>query len=749
VTGGLFADLPTKIRGLEFKSVMRTAALVVVASAGLVAGAVYSLLRWAGQVPDSTLLTAGSQITLSIAFISIFLLLSARFTNRPDSIVEVFWTPVIAGVSLLVVGYFVSRFGQNEAVARFVGTESVGFDLNTGRPLALASVFKMNVLSLLEAIFCFLLILRLKNLAMIKRTVASQRSWNWMIAAMVIAAATTFMKPPRYELNLYQSIALIPAIGMMAVNAFRTAWIVSLSFRQKLIVIGLSVAILGILLSIGVMEEALAIPNRLMPGNYMLLRHYSYPLAIFSNLSIVFGIIYCSTTILTVLFHLPTTSAYQQKVHEVAAIHSLTDLVGQVFDQKALFDTIVAAPVTAGLADSAWLTLSGRSRDSGVPEVVSTHRISAARIDRLIDVGALVSEAGESGEPLLIAHAPADHRVSARPGEGIGSIVTIPLSARGETLGALFATKEVSRGFEPEDIEALRVYGDQAALALDHAHLFEERVEKERLARELDIAREVQTKLLPQRIPELPGMLISAGSVAALEVGGDYYDFMLLGDDRLAFIIADVSGKGTSAAFYMAAMQGIFKALSRVSAGPRDFLIAANGALSCLLERNIFVSVIYGIIDSRAETITVARAGHCPPAVSTLSGDATYWRLSGLGLGLDIKGELFAGTISEETRPLCPGDVFVFYTDGVTESRHVNGTEYGYERLLEFVRKNRHEEADGLRALLLADLNEFVDYGSYGDDTTIVVVKWHGNRIAVDVAASAATASAAEPRYGA
>jgi hypothetical protein len=126
-----------------------------------------------------------------------------------------------------------------------------------------------------------------------------------------------------------------------------------------------------------------------------------------------------------------------------------------------------------------------------------------------------------------------------------------------------------------------------------------------------------------------------------------------------------------------------------------------------------------------------------------------YWRLHGIGLGLDVKGELFAGTIIEDTRPLCPGDVFVFYTDGVTESRHRNGTEYGYDRLLEFVRKNRHEEADAVRGLLLADLNEFVDYGSYGDDTTIVVVKWHGNRVAVDVDAGAEAASAAGPRNGA
>ena len=705
----------------------RSVVLLVIAIAGLVAGIGYGLLRWAGQIPDVTSIELAYHVAIGITYVSLFLLLSARYANRPESIIEVFWSPVAVGFAFLVVGYFVSRFGQSDVLPQLVASSSIGFDLDTGRPLALASVFKMNILALLEALFCFLLLLRLKNLALIKRTVQSQRQWNWMIIAMVVAAATTFMKPPRFELNLYQSIALVPAVGLMMVNAFRTAWIVSLTFRDKLLVIALSVAILGILLSIGVMEESIAFPTKLVPGSYTFLRHYSYPLAVFTNLCVVFGIIYFTTTILTVLFHLPTTSAYQQKVHEVAAIHSLTDLVGQVFDQSALFDTIAASPVRASLADAAWLVMVPRD-DHSSPRVVASHRIAPSRIERLVDSGALFEESRESGEPILLTHAPADHRLDARPGDGIGSLVTVPLSARGETLGAIIATKEVSRGFEPEDVEALVVYGDQAALALDHAHLFEERIEKERLARELDIAREVQSKLLPQELPELPGLVLAARSVPAHEVGGDYYDFMNLGDDRLAFIIADVSGKGTSAAFYMAAMQGIFKSLSQAATSPREFLVSANAAISQVLEKNTFISVLYGIIDARNERMHVARAGHCPVAAAGLSGEAELWRSEGLGLGLDQTGELFARTIQERDHALQPGDVFVLYTDGLIESRNAAGDEYGYDRLLAVLKQNRHEEAQGIRAVLLDDLDQFVEYGSYGDDTTVVVMKWHGNR---------------------
>src|SRR5690606_11285792 len=116
----------------------------------------------------------------------------------------------------------------------------------------------------------------------------------------------------------------------------------------------------------------------------------------------------------------------------------------------------------------------------------------------------------------------------------------------------------------------------QAALTLDNARLLSERLEKERLARELAIARGVQRRLLPQQLPRLPGLQIVASSVPAQEVGGDYYDLLQLDDHRLAFIVADVAGKGTSAAFYMAELQGIFRALSPLNPDPVVFLTQAN-----------------------------------------------------------------------------------------------------------------------------------------------------------------------------
>ncbi|MFT4604881.1 MAG: sigma-B regulation protein RsbU (phosphoserine phosphatase), partial [Rhodothermales bacterium] len=335
-------------------------------------------------------------------------------------------------------------------------------------------------------------------------------------------------------------------------------------------------------------------------------------------------------------------------------------------------------------------------------------------------------EATSTLNPIILEEAMRDHRVRAKASRSISSMVIAPLVGRDRIIGALFACKELVRGFERDEIDTISILAAQSSLAIENAGLVEQQVERERLARELAIAREVQQRLLPQRVPEVRGLSLAASSVPAQEVGGDYYDFVDLGDERLGLIVADVSGKGTSAAFYMAEMQGIFHAVSRLAPSPADFLHHANVAISESLDKNVFVSVIYGVLDVRKQEFVLARAGHCPAAAVGIDGKARYLRSKGIGLGL-APAPLFRQSLAETTIHLQPGDVFVLYTDGVVESRSPSGDEYDYDRLLEVLSDIRHEDAAGIHDHLIKDLNAFVgDSGDYGDDMTLVVLKWHG-----------------------
>ena len=610
-----------------------------------------------------------------------------------------------------------------------------GFNVYSGLPLSWTTLVKANVLSLLEATFFFVLLLRFRDLVLFKRTKSSQRNWYLMLGFMVIAALITLVQPLR-EGNVIAILAIIPSVVFMMVNSFRVSWIVQLSFKEKMAISGLSVLLLGLFFVGG----DVLMPNTAEPAEPALtgeavivetgvldfLVFYSSPLSLFSGLAGLFGILFCITALLSLLFHLPTTGDFQRKADEMAVMHSLTNLVNQVFDPEKLVSTITASPVEAGSADSAWLAVADPETGSLRPRIIATHNIAPARLAKMVDTDALYEEVHLLKEPLLLNQAPVDHRVEARPGDGLNSLLVMPLRARNEALGALFVAREVTHGFEKDDVEAISIFAAQAALALDNARLFEEQIEKERLARELAIAKEVQHKLLPQCLPSLEGLTLAASSVSAQEVGGDYYDFVQLDDQRLAFIIGDVSGKGTSAAFYMAEMQGVFQSVSHIAPDPQDFLAHANRALTSSLEKNVFISVIYGVLDLEKEEMLLARAGHCPAIMISLTGEARYLRSQGLGLGLD-RGALFRKTLAVERIALQPGDVYVLYTDGLVESRGPTGEEYGYDRLLESVRTHRHEEALDLHDLLLADLDRFLGgLPQYDDDTTLVVLKWHG-----------------------
>ena len=658
--------------------------------------------------------------------LSIYKLLSDRYRRRPSSSVRVFWTPVVAGIIVLVVGYYVSRLGRLDQIATLgADIDVLGFDLDTGRPLALATIFKMNVLTIIQAVFAFLLLLGFRTLILVKRTRASQRNWYLLIAFMIAASMTVFMKPARLELTVIQRLALIPPVAFMVVNALQLSWIAFLSFKEKLASIVLTTILLVILSFIGFMDESVVSGFEAIIGNYRYIKHFSYPLAIFTSLTIIFGLIYCSTAFLSLLFHLPTTRAFRQKAGELAAMQSFSSLVGQVLEQDSLYATVVESPVSADIADRAWLALADSSTGSLKPRIVSSINIERADVETLVDIPALFDEMNTTRQAIHLEHAVADHRVKARPGDGIGSLFGIPLIARNECMGALFVSKSLAQAFETDDLEAVTGFASQAALALDNARLFTERLEVERLERELSIAREVQQKLLPQTLPDMPGLSIAATSVPALEVGGDYYDFLQVDEHRLAIIVADVSGKGTSAAFYMAELQGIFKAVAQLAPEPGDFLQAANRALNRLLEKNVFISVIYGLLDTQTGEFRLARAGHCPVAVSDLGGSSHLIRSRGMGLGLD-DGTKFAASLEIHSHDLQPGDVFVIYTDGVVESRSENGDEYGYERLLKALSANRHEDAFELHNALVRDLNDFVVDGQYGDDMTVVILKWIG-----------------------
>lgn len=649
-------------------------------------------------------------VVVAIFYGLLFVGLSRHFNENRPGVLKVFWRSTLYGAILFGVLEFVPWLSDKGSYAN-----------DTGVPIGLGSVFRTVVLSPLVIVYSMTVLFRLRELVLFKRTRRSVRQWYLMLIAMALASLAVYGADPALGINPFTGVMLGVSTILMVANSFRISRIVYLDLKEKASTIGFSVFLLAVLI-MAVASDS----SGLFPGDsYPFLRTYSPGLHLFALQCIVFGIMYCVTATLSLLFHLPTTGEFQQKAGELAALHSVARLTGEVLNKEKLVSTIVSSPIEAGMGDSAWLALTDLRSGSLRPHIAATHNISVDQITEMFDYDALYDEAAGQREPVVLNHAITDHRVKVRPGDRVSSMMIVPLRVRKEVLGALFLTKEVTQGFESNDVETVNTFADQAALVLDNARLFEEKIEKERLARELVIAREVQKKLLPQDVPTIAGLTVAALSVSAQEVGGDYYDFVEVDEKKWAFIVGDVSGKGTSAAFYMAEMKGVFRALSRLTDSPTTFLKYANRALVNSMEKNIFISVVYGVLDLETEVLTLARAGHCPVVVVNGHGQARFLRTDGLGLGLD-QGELFASVLVEESISLKPGDVFVLYTDGVVESRSETGEEFGYDRLMEAVCRHHKKTASELHAALLSDLNRFLGKNQYDDDMTLLVLRWDG-----------------------
>ena len=257
--------------------------------------------------------------------------------------------------------------------------------------------------------------------------------------------------------------------------------------------------------------------------------------------------------------------------------------------------------------------------------------------------------------------------------------------------------------------------------------LLQTAAEKKRLDEELRIARQIQMSLLPRGPLNLPGLGVTALCVPAREVGGDYYDFFHLPDDRLGVLIADVAGKGTSAALYMAELKGLVLALSQSHNSPRALLIEVNRIISDNLDSRSFITMTYGVIDRRAQVMTFCRAGHTPLIYRSSGQDSSAQVLtpSGLVVGLRIPGaaEKFSDLLDEQQIDLSVGDVITLYTDGISEAMNPAGDLFGDGRLGRIIEEHGHLTCGELRERILREIESFVAGADQHDDMTMILIK--------------------------
>jgi len=301
------------------------------------------------------------------------------------------------------------------------------------------------------------------------------------------------------------------------------------------------------------------------------------------------------------------------------------------------------------------------------------------------------------------------------------SELAVPLIYKDRVIGVL-DLEHTRKGFFTEDHKkTVTTLAAQIAIALENARLYEEINRQERrLERDLSMARELQFRLLPPALPQLTNVEIAAKFAPARAIGGDLYDFVSYSFDRTAIVVGDVSGKGAPAAIYAALVSGILRSHAPIEPSPSEMLSAVNFSLG---ERRIdgqFVSLIYAVWDDGNRTLQVSNSG-LPRPVYAHDGNIELIEATGLPLGLFDEAEY-----DEFTFKAKPGDLFVFFSDGILDARNTAGDLFGRHRVEQIVREAAELPAQSVVDVLFQRVSDHASGVETFDDQTVVVMKVKG-----------------------
>ncbi|MGD0693886.1 MAG: GAF domain-containing SpoIIE family protein phosphatase [Terriglobia bacterium] len=328
-----------------------------------------------------------------------------------------------------------------------------------------------------------------------------------------------------------------------------------------------------------------------------------------------------------------------------------------------------------------------------------------------------------TGEIVNIPDAYADPRftpdVDKRTGYRTRNLLCLPIQNKaGKIIAALELLNKKVGHFTNEDSDFLLTLAGHMAVALENAQLHQVLLEKERMEKELALARDIQRSLLPETVPVVEGFDIALLNEPCFAVGGDYYDFLSLGPQTLLVVIADVEGKGVSSALVMSNLQATLRVLVHHVHPLNGIAEALNRMIWNDTRAEKYLSLFMGLIDLRGKAIHYINCGHVPPVIVRRDKDPVALTQGGMVIGLFEEAAYDRGK-----EQLLPGDVLVLCTDGITESMDAEHDEYGAERLIERVRENADQPATGIVEAVSADVARFSRHGTHVDDKVMIVIK--------------------------
>ena len=340
----------------------------------------------------------------------------------------------------------------------------------------------------------------------------------------------------------------------------------------------------------------------------------------------------------------------------------------------------------------------------------------------------ILGDVAASGRGVLIKDALKDPRIIKHDDESlkIRSFMAVPLIFRGQLSGVLAVANPISgRAFTDTEFSLAKSLGEQCALALQNAEAVSALLMRNKLEFDLRLASSIQRYLLPENLPQTESLEFAVKYLPQQLIGGDFYDFFKLPHGKIGVVIGDVSGKGIPAAILMALCQTKLRYIAMSGKSPAQTLCLLNSEMVHAMRSDMFITIIYLVIDPKSGEARFARAGHEPPLLARADSEeaAQPLKSSGMALGM-VSEELFDEVMEDASFKMNSGDVLVLYTDGLTEAANPEGGEFTAKKLAQTISTLRSRNANDLNDEIIKSVEAFMGPGNkYGDDLTLLTVK--------------------------
>jgi hypothetical protein len=554
------------------------------------------------------------------------------------------------------------------------------------------------------------------NLFAFKKMILYQKSKEvsnlWKIFEYLIYSVLAMSLLKLKNTDILFGLACIPVSVMGIILCLNLRWVAYLNFGQKLKSIFYLLLLLVCDVFFGWVIFRFSIVNASLTAN---MAHSVFAVSLLGFIGI-----YCFFSVLVLLFNLPTSSVFEQKFSEIVNLQKLSRTAHSVTNEDEIYEALIDSCSGTFVASATVLEIKETAEN--------TQKMIYRNIDK--DIFFVLKTALRKnnlkpalGEYVLVEDLSKLKYIEAIELQPFNSVLAISLEIYGERLGNIYMLSEIKNGFEKEMIGMVNTYVNQASTSISNFRLISQAVKTAKYKEELEIAKKVQQNLLPLQNIDNQFFKIIHFSESADEVGGDYFDYLQISDKKWAIVIGDVSGKGTSAAFQMAVLKGIFNSLVHTHIATDEFVFYANKALSQSLDKSSFATLTILYLDFENMQMESSRAGHCPTLVYNIGEQScTYFIQKGLGLGIS-RNESYRSHIGKENLSLAKGDMMMLFTDGIAEAVNENGEEFGYERIADFLKVNHQLPLNSFKNAFIEYLHSFCGSTSLSDDHTVLFIE--------------------------